>query len=416
MTTGFARAAGPALAALLLLPAAPAGAQSAPEQAAARTRQILAALEYGNVDAARVYMTQDPVVAAQVIANLEDPRGTAAKTAYQVRRKALDLVMDDLAKAVHNDPELRGTLLSIEVGGTAGAQERAQRVGEDASGFTEKYADLDFQFRTTDPESARKVAKLAAEILGRVPREMGIHAFSALQAPQVATNTRDMVRTQADQFRAAEARRVETEAASGDAMHATDLDTYNRGVAYEIDPRTGRRSRTSIDLDAFYDKHGLEPPSYGDADAFSVALNEQRKFGASALTDPTSAKRVTRAADALAMCDYQSITPEDRQVIDLAAEINRTRDPAAAVAKLPKESQVRADFDRLVAKGIPPADAAATALVPMTRQAQSLLKKAVDRTLDAKLADIDRVADLPDAAIVEDFRTRAKQGDPSAER
>ncbi len=420
MSTGIGRAARPAalapiLALAVLVAATPsARAQSAPEAAAARSRQILAALEYGNLDAARTYMTQDPVVAAQVIAELENPRGAAAKTAYQVRRQALDLAMDDLAKAVHNDPELRGRLLSIEVGGTAGAQERAQRLGDDAPGFTEKYADLDFQFRTTDPESARKVAEHAERILGRVPKEMGIHAFSAMQAPQVATNTRDMVRIQADQFKAAEARRVEKEAASGDAMHATDLDTYNRGVAYEIDPRTGRRSRASIDLDELYDKHGLEPPACTDADAFSVAINEQKKF--SGLGEPTAAKRVTRAADALAMADYGAITPEDRQVIDLAAEINRTRDPAAAVGKLPKESPVRADFDRLVAKGVRPADAAATALVPMTRQAQSLLKKAVERSLDAKLADIDRVTALPDAAIVEDLRTRAKGGDPTAER
>ena len=423
MTTGFGRGRRLAAAASLcavffcaafLCSASRAVAQSAPEDAAARARQILAALEYGNVDAARMYLTQQPAVAAQVIASLDDPRGAAAKTAYKVRRQALELVMDDLAKAVQNDERVRGKLLSIEVGGTAGAQERAQRLGDDAPGFTEKYADLDFQFRTTDPASARIVAEHAAAILGRVPKEMGIHAFSAMQAPQIATNTTDLVRIQADQYAAAEARRIEPEAASGDAMHATDLDTYNRGVAYEIDPRTGRRSRTSIDLDEFYDKKGLEPPSFGDADAFSVTLNEQKKFAT--LGDPSSAKRVARAADALALADYRAITPEDRQVMDLAAEINRTRDPVAAVRSQPKESQVRADFDRLVAKGVPPADAAATALVPMTRQAQSLLKKAVDRSLDAKLADIDRVAGLSDAQIVDDFRGRATRGDPSAER
>ena len=408
----------PLLAATLVLAAGSHGAlaqvSTASERSAGRVRALLDALEQGNVEAARQLMTEHQQTAGDVIAGLEDPRGTAAKTAYDVRRQALDQVMDRLAKAVHDDPTLRGRLLSLEVGGTAGAQERAQRLGGDAPGFTEKYADLDFQFRTTDPESSRAIARLAADIVADVPKAFGIHAFPAARAPQLATNTTDLNRIRDDQFRAADRRLADPEAAAGDAMHATELDTYSRGVAYEIDPATGRRTRTSIDLDAFYDKHSLQAPSYAPEDAFSVTVNERGKF--KGLDDPLSAKRVTRAADALSMADYGAITAADREVIDLAGEINKTRSPAAAIEGLPKEHPLRADYDRRVAKGAHPADAAAIVLEPVTVRAQALLDKAVERSLDAKLAAIDRVAGMTDSALVDDLRARAKQGDATAER
>ena len=91
--------------------------------AAAFDTRLLAALDTGDVAAARALMLADKGGASQrVIATIADPNGKAARTAYDARRQVLDHVIDETVRRVQQDPTMRGRVVSVEVGGTAGLE------------------------------------------------------------------------------------------------------------------------------------------------------------------------------------------------------------------------------------------------------------------------------------------------------
>ena len=129
--------------ALLLAGASPASQGGTAERpahtltdAAAFDTRLLAALDTGDVAAARALMLADKGGASQrVIATIADPNGKAARTAYDARRQVLDHVIDETVRRVQQDPKMRGRVVLVEVGGTAGLE---------GPGFSPKKSDLDY--------------------------------------------------------------------------------------------------------------------------------------------------------------------------------------------------------------------------------------------------------------------------------
>jgi hypothetical protein len=387
------------------------------------TNQLLVALESGNKAEAQRLMTGDTAQKAyDVIKDLPDPKSKAARTAYDVRKDMAERVMKETARKVAADPKLKGRLISIELGGTA---------AKEGLGFTPGTADLDFQLRGTDAEASQAAAEIARKVmadLGVPVTSTGdnlfkINPFAAnLDEAPVVRDTADrsgLNKNQADRIEQGKARHANPEASKGDAIDAVREDYYRRGVAYEIDPETGELRANPVTgelrttpVDELYDKRGWPPPKVTEASAFGVVTNERELF--TTLRDKSDAKRVFRAADAIALADPAALTPDERAAVELARRIYQTRDLEKAVQSLPKSHQARATYDRMLKDGQPRDVALNAALQQQDELVKNIFNKGMVTTLDAKLADIERTKAMSDAALLAEHNRRVRQGDQNA--
>lgn len=377
------------------------------QQAADFQADLLGALERGDVEAADRLMRRDPGAAKALIDTLPDPHGQSARTAYEVRRRAADAVIEETVRRVQADEGMRGRLVSVEVGGTAGME---------GPGFTPKTADIDFQLRGVDADASRRAAEIAAEVareLG-VPRQFDVNPFPAvpdstpLPAAGGEPGTRQLTDRQRAEYQAAERRLNNPEASVGDATEAVRRDYYERGMAREVQP-DGTLSRP-MTVEQLYEKRGWPPPEVTPESAFGVSANERSKFGAI----DKDAKRVVRGAEALERAAPDVMTAAERQTVDLAREIYRTRDVEKAIANLPPAHPAREQYELLRREGASAADAAKQVVDTETRAAQRLLDKAVETTLQTRLDAVDRTLQMSDRQVVDHWQARAKAGDPHA--
>ena len=387
--------------------AAPAAAQTAPnpyKMAALAQQRLLRALEIGDTLSAGSLMRQYPEASKSIIDRLEDPHGKAARTAYDVRKQAAEEVMAETAKRMQQHEATRGKLVSVEIGGTA---------GKEGPGFTPKTADLDFQFRATDPESARVAAETARAIMKErgVPDQWKINPFAAApDSTPIPTKDSGLTRTQTADYDRANRRLNNPEASIGDATDAVRRDYYERGMAREIHP-DGSLGRP-ITVEQLYEKRGMPPPEVTPASAFGTAVNERANF--STVGTGAGAKRVTRAADALDLVDPDALTAAERQTVDFARKVYETRDPKKVLAELPPDHPVRQSYDEL-RRTLPGGDQALEQLLALEdAKAQRVLDKAVEKTLQTKLDDVARTTKLTDAELTRELRARADAGDVHA--
>ncbi|MDP3716395.1 MAG: hypothetical protein Q8T13_01355 [Acidobacteriota bacterium] len=385
--------------------------------------QLLVALESGNKAEAQRLMTGDTAqMAFDVIKDLPDPKSKSARTAYDVRKDMAERVMKETARKVAADPNLKGRLISIELGGTA---------GKEGVGFTPGTADLDFQLRGTDAEASQAAADIAKKVmadLGIPMTEKGnlfkINPFPAnLDESPVIRDTekrKGLNANQAERIGQGEARHANPEASKGDAIDAVREDYYRRGVAYEVDPETGELRANPVTgelrttpVDELYDKRGWPAPKVTEASAFGVVVNERELFGT--LRDTSDAKRVVRAADAIELADRSALTPDERAAVELSRRIYQTRDLERAVQSLPKNHQARATYDRMLKEGRPRDIALNTALQQQDEVVRNIFNKGMVTTLDAKLADIERTKAMSDSALLDEHNRRFRQGDTNAQ-
>lgn len=385
--------------------------------------RLLVALENGNkAEAGRLMTGTTAQQAFDVIKDLPDPKSKAARTAYDVRKDMAERVMKETARQVAADPKLKGRLVSIELGGTA---------GKEGVGFTPGTADLDFQLRGADAEASQAAAEIARKVmadLGVPMTEKGnlfkINPFAANldEAPVVldTANRSGLNRNQAERIEQGKARHANAEASKGDAIDAVREDYYRRGVAYEVDPETGELRANPVTgelrttpVDELYDKRGWPPPKVTEASAFGVVTNERELF--TTLRDKSDAKRVFRAADAIALADPAALTPDERAAVELARRIYRTRDLEKAVQSLPKSHQARSTYDRMLKDGQPRDVALNAALQQQDELVKNIFNKGMVTTLDAKLADIERTRAMSDAALLAEHNRRVRQGDQNAQ-
>lgn len=385
--------------------------------------QLLVALESGNKAEAQRLMTGDTAqMAFDVIKDLPDPKSKSARTAYDVRKDMAERVMKETARKVAADPDLKGRLISIELGGTA---------GKEGVGFTPGTADLDFQLRGTDAEASQAAAEIAKKVmadLGIPMTEKGnlfkINPFPAnLDESPVIRDTekrKGLNANQAERIGQGEARHANPEASKGDAIDAVREDYYRRGVAYEVDPETGELRANPVTgelrttpVDELYDKRGWPAPKVTEASAFGVVVNERELFGT--LRDTSDAKRVVRAADAIELADRSALTPDERAAVELSRRIYQTRDLERAVQSLPKNHQARATYDRMLKEGRPRDIALNTALQQQDEVVRNIFNKGMVTTLDAKLADIERTKAMSDSALLDEHNRRFRQGDTNAQ-
>jgi hypothetical protein len=270
------------------LMAGPAFAQTAPnpyQMAADAQQRLLRALGSGDRATAGALMRQYPEASKSIIDRLEDPHGPEARTAYEVRKQAAEEVMAETARRMQEHDATRGKLVSVEVGGTA---------GKEGPGFTPKTADLDFQFRATDPESARVAAETARAIMTErgIPDQWKINPFAAPpDSTPIPTRDSGLTRTQTQDYDRANRRLNNPEASVGDAMDAVRRDYYERGMAREIQP-DGSLGRP-IPVEQLYEKRGMPPPEVTPASAFGTAVNERANFSTVGTASPARPTRST---------------------------------------------------------------------------------------------------------------------------
>lgn len=387
------------------------------------TNQLLVALESGNKAEAQRLMTGDTAQKAfDVIKDLPDPKSKAARTAYDVRKDMAERVMKETARKVAADPNLKGRLISIELGGTA---------AKEGVGFTPGTADLDFQLRGTDAEASQAAAEVAKKVmadLGIPMTEKGnlfkINPFPAnLDEPPVVLDTekrKGLNANQADRIQQGQARHADREASKGDAIDAVREDYYRRGVAYEVDPDTGELRANPVTgelrttpVDELYDQRRWAPPKVTKASAFGVVVNERGLFAT--LRNTSDAKRVVRAADAITLADSAALTPSERSAVELARSIYQTRDLEKTVKGLPKNHPARVVYETAMKNGWPPDAALGEALRQQDDVVRRIFDKGMTSTLDAKLADIERTKAMTDTALLAEHNRRVQQGDTSAQ-
>lgn len=385
--------------------------------------QLLVALESGNKAEAQRLMTGTTAQKAfDVIKDLPDPKSKAARTAYDVRKDMAERVMKETARKVAADPNLKGRLVSIELGGTA---------AKEGVGFTPGTADLDFQLRGTDAEASQAAAEIARKVmadLGIPITEKGnlfkINPFAAnMDEAPVVLDTEKMKglnKNQADRIEQGKERHANPEASKGDAIDAVREDYYRRGVAYEVDPETGELRANPVTgelrttpVDELYDKRGWPPPKVTEASAFGVVVNERELFGT--LRSTSDAKRVVRAADAISLADSAALTPDERAAVELSRRIYETRDLEKSVKGLPKNHPARVVYETAMKNRWPPDAALGEALRQQDDVVRKIFDKGMTRTLDAKLADIERTKAMTDTALLAEHNRRVLQGDQNAQ-
>ena len=387
------------------------------------TNQLLVALESGNKAEAQRLMTGDTAQKAfDVIKDLPDPKSKAARTAYDVRKDMAERVMKETARKVAADPNLKGRLVSIELGGTA---------AKEGVGFTPGTADLDFQLRGTDAEASQAAAEIARKVMGDLGIPMTekgnlfkINPFAAnMDEAPVALDTekgKGLNKNQADRIEQGKARHANPEASKGDAIDAVREDYYRRGVAYEVDPDTGELRANPVTgelrttpVDELYDKRGWPPPKVTEASAFGVVVNERELFAT--LRNTSDAKRVFRAADAINLADSSALTPDERAAVELSRRIYQTRDLEKAVKGLPKNHPARVVYETAMKNRWPPDAALGESLRQQDDIVRKIFDKGMTRTLDAKLADIERTKAMTDSALLDEHNRRVRQGDKNAQ-